>query len=86
MADETNNDNVCMCPGCDLPVKARGHCAVHYNVLRKIVANPNNGYTWKKLGEMGIIPVRKADSIDHVDTKEFRKDILTKLAEAPLDE
>lgn len=75
-------DNQCMAPGCEKPIRARGHCATHYRTLRTIVNNPKTEYTWKKLGDAGVVPLRSADDCERVDTAGFRDEILTKLNEA----
>lgn len=72
----------CMAPGCEEPIRARGHCATHYRTLRAIVNNPKTEYTWKILGDAGVVPLRSADEYERVDTAGFRDEILTKLDKA----
>lgn len=75
-------DNQCMAPGCEKPIRARGHCTSHYRTLRAIVNNPKNEYTWKILGDAGVVPLRSADERERVDTAGFRDETLARLDEA----
>ena len=69
----------CMVPGCKQPARARSHCASHYRILRDLVNDPDNDYTWKILGDAGVVPLRAADDREHVDTAGFRDETLAKL-------
>ena len=75
-------DNQCMEPGCKEPARARGHCASHYRILRDLVNDPDNDYTWKILGDAGVVPLRAADDRERVDTAGFRDETLAKLNKA----
>lgn len=79
MTEEHNADNHCMAPGCEEPIRARGHCTSHYRRLRAIVKDPENEYTWKILGDAGVVPLRRADQRERVDTAGFRDETLTRL-------
>lgn len=79
---EEHNDDHCMAPGCEQPIRARGHCSSHYRALRAIVNNKRNEYTWKILGDAGVVPFRAADERERVDTAGFRDETLTKLDKA----
>ncbi len=65
-----NNDqdsNVCLAPGCERLVVARGHCGPHYEAMRLEVVDETNTTTWKSLQAAGIIPKeRKAPFIETV--------------------
>ncbi len=70
----------CMAPGCEQPIRARGHCISHYRKLNHIVNDPKNEYTWKILGDAGVVPFRAADERTRVDTAGFRDETLAKLS------